>query len=104
MNIAGSHADEYGRTEVNSGGVMATSAVIDHLMLSPGTYTLTLFLDSGASTLDVIDDAVSFEVLWTPRNDLIHPRNTWPLVFMPTRWESRTMSDSIEQRDREVAW
>jgi lipopolysaccharide transport system ATP-binding protein len=102
VNIAGSHADEYGRTQFNTGGVMATSAVIDHLMLSPGTYTLTLFLDSGSSTLDVIDDAVSFEVLWTPRNDLIHPRNHWPLTFMPTRWESRTMRDSLEHRDREV--
>jgi ABC-type polysaccharide/polyol phosphate transport system ATPase subunit len=91
--IIGSHTDEYHQPCPNHGGLITFRAHIDRLVLNPGTFTLTLFLDAsdGIQTLDSIDNAISFDVVWIPRAGFV-PRKDIPLIHCPVRWESMELS------------
>lgn len=90
--VVESNMQEYGLWHSNDGMSVRFRASIDRLILSPGTYTLSLSLNTRARVLDVIDNALTFEVLWTPRADLPHPPQTWPLVFLPVEWHAEALN------------
>ena len=96
--VLGSNLRHHGPLYRNRTEHVVFRAAIDELVLSPGTYTISLFLATPYYDLDVIENALSFDVLWTPRSDFPHPPrregvdvrpgHRWPLVFVPVRWEA----------------
>jgi lipopolysaccharide transport system ATP-binding protein len=96
--IFGSDAGEYGALHPNRSGRVLFRARLDHLVLSPGTYTVSLFLGNGRYILDAVENAASFDVVWAPRPDIPFPPNEWPPVFLPVCWESQELSEPGEDR------
>lgn len=71
-------------------GHVTFRAAIDQLVLSPGTYTLSLYLGNAHHDIDVVENAVSLEIIWEPRDDIPYPpRRDWPVVVLPVRWDMR---------------
>jgi lipopolysaccharide transport system ATP-binding protein len=87
-DVCASSMDQYDALAPNRAGAMRIRASIDKLCLSPGLYTLSLYLGNGLEDLDEIENAISFDVLWQPRPDIPHPpRAGWGPVVLPVRWE-----------------
>jgi homopolymeric O-antigen transport system ATP-binding protein len=95
VNVFGCDMNQYDARFPNRTGHVRIRASIDQFVLSPGTYTISLYLGNGAYELDVVEHAVRFHVVWEPRADIVHPPRPdwgWGPVFMPVRWEAEGMS------------
>jgi lipopolysaccharide transport system ATP-binding protein len=87
-HICTNHLDQYREYPVNEKRVVIVKAHIDELSLLPGGYTLSLFLDSGSHNVDVVEDAINFEVIWDEDSELNYPpRSDWGKVYLPVKWE-----------------
>ncbi|MGE8339831.1 MAG: polysaccharide ABC transporter ATP-binding protein [Flavobacterium sp.] len=59
--------------------------MIDKLPLAPGQYSLSLYLSNGAYDVEIIEDAVLFNVFW--ENDkIIAPKKVWGATYVETEW------------------
>ncbi len=86
--VCTSSMDQYETLAPNRTGHLRIRAAIDDLCLSPGLYTLSLYLGNGMDDLDEIENAISFDVLWEPRPDIPQPpRAGWGPLVVPVRWE-----------------
>jgi len=62
----------------------------DPLPLTPGTYTLSFFLGDGSRDVDIVDDAMHFEVLWDPHSGpAFPPRPDWGPLNIAGSWDCR---------------
>jgi lipopolysaccharide transport system ATP-binding protein len=50
---------------------------LEKLPLFPGIYSLSLFLNDGNLDVDIIHDAIYFEVLWPKKDKFEQPPNSW---------------------------
>jgi lipopolysaccharide transport system ATP-binding protein len=86
-NVCASSMDQYDALAPNRTGRLRIVAAIDQLCLSPGVYTLSLYLGNGLDDLDVIEHAIAFDVMWVPRADIPQPpRAGWGSLVLPVRW------------------
>jgi lipopolysaccharide transport system ATP-binding protein len=86
-NVFGANMKQYDQLMPNEVEAQVICAEIERLPLSPGAYTLSLFLGNGATDLDVIDEAVHFDVMWDPRLGLAFPpAPSWGAVFTFVEW------------------
>ncbi len=93
--VCASSMDQYDRAAPNRTGHLRIRAAIDQLCLSPGVYTLSLYLGSGLDDLDEIEHAIAFDVLWEPRSDIPYPpRAGWGSLVLPVRWEWETSASA----------
>ena len=58
---------------------------IDKLPLTPGQYSLSIYLSNGAYDLDIIEDAVIFNVFWDDEI-VIGPKKKWGSTYVRTEW------------------
>ena len=58
---------------------------IDKLPLAPGQYSLSLYLSNGAYDVDIIEDAVLFNVFWDNDN-IVVPKKAWGVTYVETKW------------------
>jgi lipopolysaccharide transport system ATP-binding protein len=61
---------------------------INDLPLSPGTFNISLYLGSGTYDLDVIENALYFDVIWNDALNLAFPsKASWGTIHFPVHWE-----------------
>jgi lipopolysaccharide transport system ATP-binding protein len=58
---------------------------IDNLPLTPGQYSISIYLSNGAYDLDIIKDAVVFNVFWDDKN-VVRPKKAWGSTYAKTEW------------------
>lgn len=59
--------------------------VIDRLPLIPGCYSISIYLSNGAFDVDIIEDAISFNVFWNKLN-VVAPKKQWGNTYTQTEW------------------
>lgn len=89
-----SHSNQYCDYYVREANKVIFHAAIEQLPLLPGRYKISLYLSDGIRDIDVVRDAIAFEVVWNPRIPIRYPpRTNWGKVYVPVAWCAR--------RDRE---
>ena len=59
---------------------------IKNLPLTPGRYTMSLYLGDGTYDIDIIEDHVQFHVFWNKSLKIIPPNKKWGNTFSLTEW------------------
>jgi hypothetical protein len=78
---------QYNSVVPNINGSARIRVDTDELPLTPGRYSISLYLGNGAYDLDNIEEAIYFDVLWNPIYVIAYPpRREWGALFMPVRW------------------
>jgi len=81
------HSSQYVNYSVDEKQVAKFSVSIDQLILAPGPYSISLYLNNGSHMVDTIDMAIAFNVVWTNAPELAYPpRPNWGSVFFPVNW------------------
>jgi lipopolysaccharide transport system ATP-binding protein len=87
MNLCSSNMSQYNSVVPNINGSARIRVDTDELPLTPGRYSISLYLGNGAYDLDNIEEAIYFDVLWNPIDGIAYPpRREWGALFMPVRW------------------
>ena len=60
---------------------------IPSINLTPGYYSISLFLGNGSRDIDIIHDAIRFEVIWNENSELLPPYSFWGPMYLPVVWE-----------------
>ncbi len=58
-----------------------------NLALSPGSYSLSLYLGNGKLDIDIIEDAITFMVFWDTETDKKPPLKEFGSLYLETKWE-----------------
>ena len=68
-------------------GVNIANVLVDSMPFSPGRYSISLFLGNGKFDLDVIDYAMSFNIVWNAQKMKVPPPySSWGPVYLPVKW------------------
>lgn len=87
-NLMATNMNQYHQMTANEAGRYRITATFDRLGLSPGTYSLSLYIGNGSYDLDIIEDAIHFEVLWDSSMGLAFPPPTgWGPMFALVDWQ-----------------
>jgi lipopolysaccharide transport system ATP-binding protein len=72
----------------NPGGSVRLWGQIDALALTPGIYSLSLFLGNDHYDLDIVDEVIFFDVIWDSDLPLAYPSfPQWGSLFLPaSQW------------------
>jgi lipopolysaccharide transport system ATP-binding protein len=82
-----SHSNQYLDYPVKGSRKGIFCATIDQLGLVPGNYNIALHLSDGARDVDVVQNAISFDVLWSPRIPMKYPpRSNWGKALVFVHW------------------
>ena len=88
-HVLGSNMNQYDVVHRVRTGRVRIRGVIDRLELAPGAYTISLFAGNGSYDLDIVEDAISFDVVWERQGDIPNPpRPEWGPLLSPVRWEA----------------
>ena len=63
------------------------NATIPYLNLTPGYYSISLYVGDESGDIDIVNDAIGFEVRWN-NEKILAPHQRWGPLFMPVSWES----------------
>ena len=81
------HSNQYINYSVIKKEIVKFTISIDKLVLSPGIYSISLYLNDGEQVIDKIESAISFNVVWTNLANVSYPpRVNWGSVFFPVTW------------------
>ncbi|MBJ2126432.1 ABC transporter ATP-binding protein [Flavobacterium sp. IB48] len=83
--VMAANMHQYGQNLTINQGQNKIGVQIDHLPLNPGNYSLSLYLSNGAFDLDILEDAVLFNVFWDDEN-VIGPKKGWGSTYAKTEW------------------
>jgi lipopolysaccharide transport system ATP-binding protein len=85
ISVMAANMHQYGQNFKidNKEGVI--KVVIDRLPLIPGCYSISLYLSNGAFDIEIIEDAISFNVFWNKKN-VIAPKKKWGHTYNKTEW------------------
>lgn len=85
--ITGVHSNQYVKYSVDKKQTAKFSVSIENLLLVPGIYSISLYLNDGENLVDTIDTALSFNVTWAGVEGLLYPpRSAWGNIFSPANW------------------
>jgi len=85
--IFASHLNQYQNLEVTNPSVIRFRATMPTLPLSPGLYSISLFLSSERVDYDQMPRAITFEVVWDASLSLKYPPHVhWGVLFIPVEW------------------
>ena len=71
----------------NLGVEQAIRVTFTTLPLSPGTYSVSLYLGDGKSDLDIVENAIGFDVVWAQGlQSSLPPKPNWGPLSVPARW------------------
>lgn len=86
--ILAANMQQYELEVKNEKGGCKLGASIKNLPLNPGTYSISLYLSNGAYEIDVVENAVYFDVVWnSPFSVRMPPRPYWGATFAPVTWK-----------------
>ncbi|MEQ6123906.1 Wzt carbohydrate-binding domain-containing protein [Pseudotenacibaculum sp. MALMAid0570] len=57
-----------------------------NLALSPGSYSLSLYLGNGKLDIDIIEDAITFMVFWDTETNKKPPLKEFGSLYLETKW------------------
>jgi lipopolysaccharide transport system ATP-binding protein len=60
--------------------------LLKKIPLAPGKYALSLYLGNGSFDVDIIEDAMFFQVFWSKDIKAIPPIKKWGSTFIKTEW------------------
>jgi lipopolysaccharide transport system ATP-binding protein len=93
--ICAGHLDQYQRFTIET-EIFHVNAEVVQLPFVPGTYFLSLFFVSSSNNLDIIENAISFKVVWNEDIPLEYPpRPNWGDIYLPMKWN--IVSDEVEK-------
>ena len=78
----------YKKSIVPAGEIYKIRILIDSLPLGPGIYYITLYVGSRSYDLDIVDNALRFEVIWDDDIPVRPPQRSWGPLFVPVQWET----------------
>jgi lipopolysaccharide transport system ATP-binding protein len=85
--IFAGHSNQYGLQV--EGKKVRFKGVITHLPLTPGTYSLSIYLSDGRTDYAVARDSLYFEIFWNQNTGLLYPpRDSWGSIFVPVSWSA----------------
>jgi len=100
-NVLGSNSAQYQLPVVEGNGPGTVRASIEALPLAPGTYSVSLFLDNGLTTYEIVAGAISFEVIWPAGREMPGPpQKVWGPLSIPVRWGVRPKGSGPGSGDR----
>lgn len=85
QTVMAANMHQYGQNLTIDTGQNKIGVHIDRLPLNPGNYSLSLYLSNGAFDLDILEEAVSFNVFWDDEN-VIGPKKGWGWTYAKTEW------------------
>ena len=59
---------------------------LHNLALSPGSYTLSLYLGNGKLDIDIIENAITFMVFWNSKTNMKSPLKEFGSLYLETKW------------------
>nr|WP_294925850.1 ABC transporter ATP-binding protein [uncultured Flavobacterium sp.] len=83
--VMAANMHQYGESLKIDNGQNKIKVSIEKLPLAPGQYSLSLYLSNGAYDLDIIENAVLFNVFWNNDNVIV-PKKNWGSTFAKTEW------------------
>jgi len=84
-----SHSNQYFDHHVRKTHRIVFHATIEQLPLLPGRYKISLYLSDGRHDIDVVEDAIAFDVIWNPRIPIRYPpRANWGKMYVPVTWRT----------------
>jgi len=85
--VFAAHLNQYLDASIPEPGVYVFSVSFEQLSLSPGGYSISLYLGNGSFDFDIINEAAYFDVVWNPSIDLLYPPQAkWGPLFAPLAW------------------
>jgi lipopolysaccharide transport system ATP-binding protein len=85
-----SHSNQYLDYPVKESQKAFFCATVDELPLVPGNYKIDLHLSDGTRDIDVVQNAISFDVLWDPQIQMKYPpRNNWGKALVLVKWSAK---------------
>ena len=63
--------------------------LLKRIPLAPGKYTISLYLGNGSYDVDIIEDAIFFQVFWSKELKAVPPQKKWGSTFINTEWNYR---------------
>jgi len=60
--------------------------LMSNLPLNPGKYVLDLYLGNGKFDVDIVEEAISFQVFWKEDENVIPPKVIWGNTFISSKW------------------
>jgi lipopolysaccharide transport system ATP-binding protein len=85
-NLLGMGTREFGKSFVARVGRAQFKVSTEKLLLMPGRYTLNLYLGDRKGDLEVVEQAIFFDVVWAPVEGVVSPPITG-VYFHPVKWE-----------------
>jgi lipopolysaccharide transport system ATP-binding protein len=85
-NLFGMGTREFGKSFVARAGRTQFKVSTEKLLLMPGRYTLNLYLGDRKGDLEVVEQAIFFDVVWAPVEGVVSPPITG-VYFHPVKWE-----------------
>jgi len=84
-----SHFGQYKHLAIKRQGITTFNASIEHLPILPGRYKVSLHLSDGNIDLDVVENALEFEVRWNHNIPVKYPpRANWGKIYVPVNWKT----------------
>lgn len=81
------NTNQYRKSRMAKRGREVFEATIRKQSLAPGRYSVSLFLGDGRRDHEVVEDAIRFDVIWTPREEIAFPpKKGWGPVFAAVEW------------------
>jgi lipopolysaccharide transport system ATP-binding protein len=82
-----SHFDQYGYCKVDGAKTLVFVATISSLVLAPGSYRISLHLSDGVNDIDMLENAIGFDVEWNSKIRVKYPpRTSWGDIFVDFNW------------------
>lgn len=87
QKVFSSNTDQYGIHALNTERQVLFEAIIPQLPLSPGTYSVSLYLGNRQFSVDALEDACLFDVVWNPVGRVLYPPpSNWGPLFINIDW------------------
>lgn len=85
-NIHAANMHQYGlKFDIKSKSYI--DVVLKNLPMSPGKFSLSLYLGNGTYDIDVLEDVLFFQVLWMNNLNVSPPKKKWGGIYIDTKWD-----------------
>jgi len=85
INVHAANMQQYNlKYKLDKGNII--DILLKNIPLAPGKYALSIFMGNGSFDVDIIEDAMFFQVFWSKDLKAIPPRKKWGNTFIKTEW------------------
>ena len=85
INVHAANMQQYNlKYKLDKGNII--DILLKNIPLAPGKYALSIFMGNGSFDVDIIEEAMFFQVFWSKDLKAIPPRKKWGNTFIKTEW------------------